>query len=307
MLRQLFRHSENPKLRSGSAVFNVNKSSLSSLPEFLEGVALDSNGQPSQLNHLIMVAGHAITISEDLKHAASQDSTWYLLPYQRNQGIPQELAAHIRAGAAAAAADPAALLVFSGGATRRAAGPGRTEAASYWRVAERYGWWGHTGARARAVTEDHAADSFLNLLYSICRFREVTGRYPQKITAVSYSFKQRRFSEVHRAALRFPKEDFSFLGVVPQSTKFDLQKATEGESQNALTPYLSDPYGCNTDALSEKRKERNPFFRQPPYLLSCPEIAPLLQWCGPQIYQGYLPWSSPSFVGDGSAIKPPSS
>lgn len=36
--------------------------------------------------------------------------------------------------------------------------------------------------RGRALTEEHARDSFENLLFSICRFRELTGHYPVNIT-----------------------------------------------------------------------------------------------------------------------------
>lgn len=36
--------------------------------------------------------------------------------------------------------------------------------------------------RWRALTEEHARDSFENLLFSVCRFRELTGTYPYNIT-----------------------------------------------------------------------------------------------------------------------------
>jgi hypothetical protein len=35
--------------------------------------------------------------------------------------------------------------------------------------------------RWRALTEEHARDSFENLLFSVCRFRELTGTYPYNI------------------------------------------------------------------------------------------------------------------------------
>lgn len=41
--------------------------------------------------------------------------------------------------------------------------------------------------RWRALTEEHARDSFENLLFSVCRFRELTGMYPYNIT-VSHLF-----------------------------------------------------------------------------------------------------------------------
>lgn len=42
--------------------------------------------------------------------------------------------------------------------------------------------------RSRALTEEHARDSFENLLFSVCRFRELTGTYPQNITVSPYTF-----------------------------------------------------------------------------------------------------------------------
>lgn len=38
-----------------------------------------------------------------------------------------------------------------------------------------------TGDRRCAAVQEHARDSYENLLFSICRFREVTGHYPQTI------------------------------------------------------------------------------------------------------------------------------
>ena len=34
----------------------------------------------------------------------------------------------------------------------------------------------------RALTEEYARDSFENLLFSVCRFRQLTGAYPANIT-----------------------------------------------------------------------------------------------------------------------------
>ena len=40
--------------------------------------------------------------------------------------------------------------------------------------------------RSRALTEEHARDSFENLLFSVCRFRELTGSYPHNITVKTF-------------------------------------------------------------------------------------------------------------------------
>ena len=130
-------------------------------------------------------------------------------------------------------------------------------------------------------------------MFSICRFREVTGNYPTKITAVSFSFKRRRFEKLHAMALGWPEDKFVFVGVdPPASTGFDLAEATNGEYKNAALPFESDPYGCNSPVLQQKRRERNPYFRTAPYTVSCPEMRELLRYCGPQLYpKNLLPWS----------------
>jgi len=130
-------------------------------------------------------------------------------------------------------------------------------------------------------------------MFSICRFHEVTGSYPAKITVVSFSFKERRFRELHaQQALRWPPEQFEYWGVdPPASTGFDLEESTRGERENAAHPFESDPYGCHSAILREKRKQRNPFYRTPPYELSCPEMKELLHYCGPDpIDKHKVPW-----------------
>ena len=150
----------------------------------------------------------------------------------------------------------------------------------------------HAGVRARTVTEEYATDSFQNLLFSICRFREVTGRYPEHVTVVSFTFKRARFEAMHAAALRWPGDRFRYAGVdPPPGTGFDLPEAAEGERLNAARPFEGDPYGCHTPVLRRKRAERNPFFRTPPYSLTCPDMTALLDWCGPGLIPGdQVPW-----------------
>ena len=94
----------------------------------------------------------------------------------------------------------------------------------------------------RATTEDYALDSFQNLLYSIARFHEYTGRYPSHITVVGYEFKRRRFTELHRAALRWPRERFDYIGIDAEGE--ELIKAQEGEvmSRHSLSCALLTVY-----------------------------------------------------------------
>jgi hypothetical protein len=239
---------------------------------------------------LIVVAGHSVTVSGHLEDAGSDESDWFLLSYQKGQGLPQAIHAHIQAGIEQAHKDPSALLIFSGGETRAISGP-QTEAQAYYHVADAMNLW-QGSVRARTATEEFATDSFENLMFALCRFREVTGDYPQKIAVISFSFKRRRFETLHAPALQWPPDHFLYIGVdPPASTGFDLRRATEGEIQNAAAPFEKDPYGCHTPVLQEKRKSRNPFMRTPPYALTCPEMSDLLSYCGPQLYPaGRLPW-----------------
>lgn len=252
------------------------------------------------LSHLVLVAGHAVVMADSLEHVLHRDSDWFLEPYQLHQDLPEALVSHIHAGVRLAAFDPTALLIFSGGQTRAAAGP-RDEGWSYYPLAEHFSWWGLSSQEQfpadatvaqRTVTEDFALDSFQNLMFSLCRFKEVVGHYPERITVVSFGFKKHRFGDLHRKALRFPSSRFSFVGIQPPpKSRFDLARAEQGELQNSVSLFEADPYGCRSQVLVQKRKDRNPFQRTNPYLLSCPEIKQLLQWCGPDIFPGPLPWS----------------
>ena len=99
---------------------------------------------------------------------------------------------------------------------------------------------------------------------------------------------------MHAQALHWPAENFHYVGIdPPASTGFDLAESTRGERENAAKPFDSDPYGCRSPTLHTKRQQRNPFFRTPPYTLSCPEMKDLLEYCGPeQIDPALVPWSS---------------
>lgn len=222
-------------------------------------------------DHLVVVAGHAVTMAESLEGVDVLDSSWYLLDYQRRADVPTALVKHIEEGVRIIVRDPKALLVFSGGQTRRDAGP-RSEGQSYWHVAEHFDWWG-TGAGARATTEEYARDSLENVLFAACRFKEVVGRYPRKVTVVSYAFKRRRFVELLAPALHVP---IQFVGIEPAG-RFDAAAATAGEAQ-AAAAFERDPYGCQGD-LAAKRTARNPFRRAAPYGATCSELKPLLDAC----------------------------
>lgn len=184
------------------------------------------------------------------------------MPAQRGQDLPAAFVSHIAAGVAEAAQDSEALLVFSGGQSRAAAGP-RSEALSYWNVANHFDWWG-TDVAARAALEEHARDSFENLLFSLCRFREVTGRYPESVSVVGYDFKQRRFSELHRAAVKLRQDQFHYVGVSPDpNSRFDPLAAAKVRPQTPLILSLLQSFGT----LAPKcRFQPQPTLARPPFM-----------------------------------------
>src|SRR5687767_3092162 len=163
------------------------------------------NAPPASRN-LIVVAGHAPFKAqiERVPENPEQDDAWVLQPFQR--GEPPLYIAHIRRGVELLRQDPAALLTFSGGFTRKEAGGHWSEAATYLALARHFGWWetraGSSSTReleARTATADSSRDSFENLLFSICRFQQITGEYPRQVTLVSWAFKR---SEEHTSELQ---------------------------------------------------------------------------------------------------------
>lgn len=245
----------------------------------------DHDSPYTGLSSLVMVAGHAVYTSSKCDNPEGEDA-WFLESYQKHPGQASTFVSHIKAGVEAAAESDTALLLFSGGETRQDAGP-RSEAQSYWNVAESKDWFGkRESVRWRTLTEEFARDSFENLLFSMCRFRELTGRYPTNVTVVSYDFKERRFTKLHRLALRFPASQFSFVGV-PISLTSQVS-AMKGE-EKVLDMFQEDPYGCS-GALRKKRIDRDPFLRALPYPVGCPEMRGLFGYCSSEYYIGNLPW-----------------
>jgi hypothetical protein len=145
------------------------------------------------------------------------------------------------------------MLIFSGAVTRPTH-PFQSEAQSYLQLALSNNLI-PPHLQRRAFTEDYALDSFQNLFFSIMRFHEIAlaaptsanadtntavvgirnanretrrNTWPEKITVVGFEMKRARFVELHRAALRWPKERFEYIGVDLADAE-KREQAAEGE------------------------------------------------------------------------------
>ena len=230
------------------------------------------------MRNLVLVAGHAVPFRFDRLDC---DDGWYLKHFQSGDG--PYYVEHVRRGVELAAADPGALLLFAGGQTDSAAGP-RSEGQGYWLIAEHRDWFGHAEVRDRSTTEEFSCDSFENLLFGLCRFREFTGGYPDFVTVVGWIFKGPRF-DFHREALRWPASRYRYDG---PNNPADAPTAERFEAERLQT-FRGDPYGSGEEPR-RKREARNSQRRRHGYAASCPELRDLLAHAGPELFAGRLPW-----------------
>lgn len=281
--------------------------------------AIVRNSYYDGTTHLIIVPCHGTYSGLDYAQWKGEEN-WALEPYFRgtNGAFVQAMVDHIRGGVQILASEGTrALLIFSGGQTRTQAGP-RSEATSYHNVAEANGFFGFFDKDAekeevspppspvsprgvveervpafrrhplyrRVFSEEFARDSYENIIFSICRFHEIVGAYPKEISVVGFEYKRRRFVEFHRAALRFPPNQFHYIGIDMAATA----KRTHLSDEHNLAVAGEDPYFCS--AHRKARLARNPMRRTIPYYgqEACPSLRGFLSYCGTEIYKGPLPW-----------------
>ncbi|EON69514.1 hypothetical protein W97_08774 [Coniosporium apollinis CBS 100218] len=199
------------------------------------------------------------------------ESNWHLKPFQRSPfakpGEHETFIQHILAGLQAILHGQSAddcVLVFSGGQTERSIRP-LSEAASYWNAAR--GVLRQTSGehqislllslrgKSRILLEEHATDSYQNLLFSIIAFRKAWGCYPKSVRVVTHAFKAKRFMALHARAIRWPEHRFQVQGIDPIMSYSELELTKRGEEINAYGQFLNDLYGTKL-AHSLKRKER---------------------------------------------------
>lgn len=224
---------------------------------------------------MIMVPGHGIWKFTGLGDASSD---WFLESFQLEGHDHLAFKHHITTAFTELEKDPESLIVFSGGQTKEAAGP-LSEAQSYWFLARAMGLIDAKNV-GRVHTEEYARDSFENVLFSLARFKEITGAYPKRITIPGFEFKRHRFLKLHFPALKYPVEKVNYIGNAPtpdyQDRSVELKKyfddLASAEYKHAVVAFEKDPLG-NGSVLGEKKAKRNPFKRQHPYAYTNPQLA----------------------------------
>lgn len=214
------------------------------------------------LDNLIIVPGHAAfheSVTTVPAHPEKDDG-WVLQSFQH--GEPPYFIEHMQRGLELLRQDESSLLLFSGGHTRKAAGHW-SEAATYAAVAEHYGYWCEESVRhqlvGRVALEEYARDSFENILFSLYRFKELTGKEPEFTSVVGWRFKEARF-DLHRVALGLAAVKFAYIGC---NNPHNLEGAVKDELAT-LEQFRADPTGSHS-VLAAKKEARDPFHHTPPY------------------------------------------
>ncbi|PVU97841.1 hypothetical protein BB561_000280 [Smittium simulii] len=236
----------------------------------------------SELTDLIIVPGHGVYQNE---LSPTNETSWDITFKKKDQH--KIFLRHIAGGIDALKQHERALLLFSGTATRPLP-TFMTEALGYWLAAKKLNWL-TPEIFSRVMTEEFARDSYENLLFSICRFYEITGNYPDRITVVGFGFKKNRFINLHLKAIRYPKIRFTYIGIDSDVSPLEDKN---GELKNGYGPFKKDPYGCS-EFLSSKKKSRNPQNKIHGYNLSSPQLSELINYCSKghnDLFSGKLPW-----------------
>jgi len=248
-------------------------------------------------DHLIIVAGHSI--SKTINEVPTDVNKWNIKSFQTEE--INTFISHIITGILVAKYNKNSTLIFSGGQTQNIAGP-LTEGQSYWYIANAMNWLNNDNIKERATTEEFAKDSYENLIFSICRYHEFTGKYPKFITIISYPYKHYRFVNLHRQAIKFPESKFQFIGMTydlidegttslifpPKITDIPTD-LPDFELNHSISNFKTDPFGCK-GVLLQKKKDRNPFNRYNSYSSSCPELKEILEFCNTNEIKNEIQW-----------------
>ncbi|KAG9243262.1 DUF218 domain-containing protein [Calycina marina] len=210
--------------------------------------------------HLILVCCHAVYTGGPTK--GIDEKEWLIAPFMKGE-IPV-FRQHCKEALSLLCCNPApdSIIVFSGGPTRREVP--LSEAASYLALCCDNDFWKMLPEERKdsILLEEHALDSFSNLVLGVVRYWKEVGTWPERITIISQGFKQSRFLELHVKAMRWPISRVVFTGATPWSVgkwegdKKRVDEIVMSEYLNGFLPWFEDPLGIGA-VLQSKRQSRN--------------------------------------------------
>jgi len=146
----------------------------------------------------------------------TEEKCWRLQSFQRSDGLkPGEhltFLQHIQAAIELRESHSVDTVVFSGGRTNPELAE-LSEAQSYLNTLK------HKQTIDAPLLEEHATDSYQNLLFSILVFRRYHGYYPAEIIVITHFFKEQRFLALHAKAIHWPSDRIRVLGINPPFTR----------------------------------------------------------------------------------------
>lgn len=246
---------------------------------------------------MIMLPCHAIYKG----HGSGRGlSDWHMESFQKEGNDHLSWIKQIQrcVGLVRGAARKDSIVVISGGKTKKIAG-NVSESLSYLNLLlqnkEMFMLLPHSGCcedeqdeiLGSIYLEEYAKDSFENLLYSICRFKEITNRYPEKVVIVGYEFKRSRFVNLHAKAIDSQYYgEIEYLGIDPvppyasdsEGYARFFQDLEKNEYNNAISLFEKDPHGLEPPLL-DKKKKRNPFNTIAPYAVTSETLLKSVNYC----------------------------
>lgn len=220
------------------------------------------------VNHLVILPCHSIWAPLSKESVGLEREEWQLVNFQIEGYDHLCFKEHIEKSIELIKEDEEAQLIISGGQTKKQSGP-ISESQSYYQLAHRlYHQSIDEKIWERISTEEFARDSFENVIYSLCRFYELYGKYPAKISIVGFAFKKNRFIKHHLGqALRWQniEQTVKYVGNAPDPRDTTdktgyFRDLDESEDKFAVKLFENDWYCCRSKLL-DKKMQRNPFKR----------------------------------------------